>query len=104
MSHHLMKSGYAALADRINRFPQGAPQSDTLYKILNILFTEKDAALVSLLPIKPFTTEKAARIWKMKASAARKILDDLAGRALLLDIEEEGGQTYVLPPPMAGFF
>ncbi len=104
MTHHLMKSGYAALADRINRFPQGAPQSDTLYKILNILFTEKDAALVSLLPIKPFTTENAARIWKMKVSAARKILDDLAGRALLLDIEEEGGQTYVLPPPMAGFF
>jgi ferredoxin len=40
----------------------------------------------------------------MKASAARQILDDLANRALLLDIEDEGGQTYVLPPPMAGFF
>jgi ferredoxin len=104
MTHHLMKSGYAALTDRINRFPQGAPPSNTLHKILNILFTEKDAALVSLLPIKPFTTENAARIWKMKTSAAQKILDDLANRALLLDIEEEGEQTYVLPPPMAGFF
>jgi ferredoxin len=104
MTHHLMKSGYAALTDRINRFPQGAPPSDTLYKILNILFTEKNAALVSLLPIKPFTAEKAARIWKMKMSAARKILDDLANRAILLDIEEDGGQTYVLSPPMAGFF
>jgi Pyruvate/2-oxoacid:ferredoxin oxidoreductase delta subunit len=104
MTHHLVKSGYAALADRINRFPQGAPLSDTLYKILNILFTEKDAALVSLLPIKPFTIANAARIWKMKISAAQKILDDLADRALLLDIEEDGKQTYVLPPPMAGFF
>ena len=104
MTHHLVKSGYAALADRINRFPQGAPPSETLYKILSILFSEKDAALVSLLPIKPFTAEKAARIWKMKISAARKILDDLSARALLLDMEEDGGQTYVLPPPMAGFF
>jgi ferredoxin len=104
MTHHLMKSGYAALADRINRFPQGAPPSDTLYKILNVLFTEKDAALVSLLPIKPFTTENAARLWKMKLSAAQKTLDDLASRAVLLDIEEDGKQTYVLPPPMAGFF
>jgi ferredoxin len=104
MTHHLMKSGYAALVDRINRFPQGAPPSDTLYKILNILFTEKDADLVSRLPIKPFTAELAARIWKMKMPAAQKILDDLASRAILVDIEDDGRQTYVLPPPMAGFF
>jgi ferredoxin len=104
MTHHLVKSGYAALTDRINRFPQGAPPSEALYKILGILFSEKDAALVSLLPIKPFTAEKAARIWKMKISAAQKILDDLAARAILLDMEEDGEQTYVLPPPMAGFF
>jgi len=104
MTHHLVKSGYTALVDRINRFPQGAPPSDTLYKILKVLFSEKDAALVSLLPIKPFTVEKAARIWKMKVSDAQKILDDLAGRAILLDMEENGKQTYILPPPMAGFF
>jgi len=104
MTHHLMKSGYTALVDRINRFPQGAPPSESLYKILKILFAERDAALVSLLPIKPFTTEKAARIWKMKLSEARKILEDLADRAILLDMEEDGTQTYVLPPPMAGFF
>jgi ferredoxin len=104
MTHHLVKSGYTALVDRINRFPQGAPPSDTLYKILKVLFSEKDAALVSLLPIKPFPVVKAARIWKMKTSDAQKILDDLADRAMLLDMEENGEQTYVLPPPMAGFF
>jgi ferredoxin len=104
MTHHLMKSGYAALVDRINRFPQGATSSETLYKILNLLFNEKDAALVSLLPIKPFTAEKASRIWKTKVSKARRILDDLSSRAILLDIEQDGNQTYVLPPPMAGFF
>lgn len=104
MTHHLVKSGYTVLVDRINRFPQGAPPSDTLYKILKVLFSEKDAALVSLLPIKPFTVEKAARIWKMETSDAQKILDDLADRAMLLDMEENGKQTYVLPPPMAGFF
>ncbi len=104
MTHHLMKSGYAALVERINLFPQGAPPSETLQRILKILFTEKDAALVSLLPIKPFTAGQAARIWKVTASAAQKILDDLAGRALLLDMEEDGEETYVLPPPMAGFF
>ena len=104
VTHHLVKSGYVSLIDRINLFPQGASPSETLYKILKILFSEKDAALVSLLPIKPFTTEKAARIWKMKASEAQKTLDELADRAILLDMEADGKRTYILPPPMAGFF
>jgi hypothetical protein len=35
----------------------------------------------------------------MKISSARKILDDLASRAILLDIEEYGKQVYFLPLP-----
>jgi len=104
VSHHLVKSGYTALVERINHTPQGAPPAETLYRILQILFSEKDAALVAQLPIMPFTVNKAARIWKVKPSEARRTLEDLAGRALLLDMEEEGEQTYLLPPPMAGFF
>jgi ferredoxin len=104
MAHQIMKSGYAALTDRLNRFPQGAHPSELLRKILGILFTEKEAALVALLPIKPFTAKKAAEIWKIPLAAARQELDRLAGRALLLDMEGEEETTYVLPPPMAGFF
>ena len=104
MAHHTLKSAYASLTERLNRFPQGAPPSELLEKILGILFSEREAALVSLLPIKPFTAEKAAAAWKMPPGEARKILDGLAARAILLDTEEQGRRTYLLPPPMAGFF
>lgn len=105
MAHHTIKTGYENLAARLNRFPQGAPPSDVLYQILTMLFSEKEAELVALLPIKPFIAEKAARIWQMDTANARKILDELASRAILLDIEDPAGQqTYILPPPMAGFF
>lgn len=104
MSHITLKSGYTELVDRLNHFPQGAPPSDTLYKILQILFSEREAALVALLPIKPFTAKKAAEIWKMDLKEAQKVLDALASRAILLDIEANGKTTYTLPPPMAGFF
>ena len=57
-----------------------------------------------MLPIKPFTAQQAAEIWKTPIQQAMGILDDLAGRALLVDIESEGQIIYVLPPPMAGFF
>lgn len=104
MAHRTLKSSYAALTERLNRFPQGAPPSETLEKILKIIIREKEAALISQLPIKPFTVAKAARIWKMPVAQAQKALDELAGRAILVDVEKDGESVYVLPPPMAGFF
>lgn len=104
MAHHTTKSGYSQLIDRLNRYPQGAPPSQLLNQILKMLFSEKAAELVSLLPIKPFTAEKASRIWKMDISSTQKALDELAGKAILVDIEHNGTSFYTLPPPMAGFF
>ncbi len=106
MAHHntIKANSYNGLVDRLNRFPLGAPPAELLFKVLKVLFSEREARLVSLLPIKPFTDKKAAAIWKMNLLDARVILNDLADRGLLLDYESEVGTTYVLPPPMAGFF
>ena len=104
MAHHTLKSGYPQLVDRLNRFPQGAPPSEALYKILAMLFSEREAGLVALLPIKPFTAEQASRAWKLDLVETRKVLDTLAGRAILVDVERDGRSVYTLPPPMAGFF
>ena len=103
MSHIAHTSAYQQLVERLNRFPQGAPPSELLFKILKMLFSEKDAYLVSLTPIRPFTVKKIAEIWKMSEKNARLRLDDLADRGLLVDFENEGEPLYVLPPPMAGF-
>lgn len=104
MAHRTLKTSYSALTDRLNRFPQGAPPSELLNKILKVLFSDREAQLVSLLPIKPFTAQKASQIWKTDLTTTRKILDTLADRAILVDIEQNGEQEYALPPPMAGFF
>lgn len=104
MSHHTAREGYKKLTERINRFPQGAPPSETLYKILELLFTEREARLVAQLPIKPFGAAEAAKAWGMPLPEARQILNALASRAILLDTESDSGTTYILPPPMAGFF
>jgi len=104
MAHTTLKTGYSDLADRLNRFPQGAPPSDLLFRILSMLFSEEEAGLVSLMPIKPFTAEKASRIWKKSLTETRNILDQLAGRGILVDIQQDDELVYVLPPPMAGFF
>lgn len=104
MAHHTAKKGYQDLVKRLNRFPQGAAPTELLYKILGQLFSEREAALVALLPIKPFTAKQAAAIWKVSLAEAEKTLAELASRAILLDGENNGVVQYILPPPMAGFF
>ncbi len=105
MAHHSLKNGYSRLVERINLFPQGAPPDDLLFGILKVLFSEKEATLVALLPIRPFSLKAAARVWKCPEAEARVLLEDLASRGMILDMEADGeGRVYSMPPPMAGFF
>jgi ferredoxin len=104
MSHATLRNSYQSLLDRINLFPQGAPPSELLFRILEVLFTRDEAALVALLPIKPFSVAAAAQVWKRPAAECQKILEALADKGMLLDMEMRGEQIFVLPPPMAGFF
>ncbi|MDR3764531.1 MAG: 4Fe-4S dicluster domain-containing protein [Acidobacteriota bacterium] len=104
MAHQTARESYRKLSERLNRFPQGAPPTEMLFRILEVLFTAEEAELVSLLPIKPFNLKAAAHVWKKPESEARSILDRLASRGMMLDTEIDGEQAYVLPPPMAGFF
>ena len=105
MAHKTARSAYKNLVERLNQFPQGAPPSETLYKILEMLFSEEEAEIVAQLPIRPFTVDKASRILGRDETETEKILDELASRAILLDArDDEGNKRYILPPPMAGFF
>lgn len=104
MAHATLKGSYRSLAERINLFPQGAPPTELLFRILEVLFTVEEAALVARLPIRPFDAATAARVWKKPLVESRKLLESLAGKGMMLDMEIDGQQIFVLPPPMAGFF
>ncbi|MBC8501091.1 MAG: 4Fe-4S binding protein [Nanoarchaeota archaeon] len=101
---HVTSKSYHQLQQRLDKSPQGAPASEALFKILETLFTEEEAKLVSKLPIKAVTAKKTAQRWKKKESEAKKILDILADKGLMLDMFDGKKQTYILAPTMAGFF
>ena len=104
MGHLTSRDAYRNLEDRINWFTQGAPPSETLTKILKLLFTEKEAKWVAMLPIRPFSLKKAAQIWGTTEGKAEKLLDHLCEKGLLVDSYYHGVRQFVLPPPMIGFF
>lgn len=103
MGHLTTRDAYKNLSERINLFTQGAPVSETLYSILQVLYSEQEAKLVALLPIRPFNIKKAAYIWGMTEAKAEKLLDRLCEKALLVDSDYHGERRFVMPPPMAGF-
>lgn len=100
---HIANS-YLDLQKRLGKFPQKAPASESLFQILEILFSEEEALLVSKLPIKFFTVGEAAKIWKKTVESSAPILNELADKGLLIDLENKGKQAFSLAPPMAGFF
>ena len=104
MGHLTSRDAYRNLEDRINWFMQGAPASPTLTKILEVLFTEKEARQVAMLPIRPFTLKKAASVWGISEAEAEKMLDGLCEKGLMVDSYNKGVRQFVLPPPMIGFF
>lgn len=101
---HITSKSYKNLQIRLDRHAQGAPGSETLYKILEILFTEKEAGLVAKLPIRFFTIKEAAKRFKKDLVETEKILNGLADKGVLLDLENRKKRIFILAPTMAGFF
>ncbi len=103
MGHLTSRDAYKSLEDRINSFPIGAVQSETFYKILQVLYTEEEAGRLAQLPIRPFSVSRAAKCWGISELQAEKFLDHLCDKALLVDSSYEGKRRFVMPPPMIGF-
>jgi len=101
---HLTARGYQTLQRRLDQAPQGAPASETLSRILEVLFTEEEAQVVSLLPIDIFTLDEATRLLKTSNTETKVILDTLADKGLLVDLATGATQAYAMPFTFAGFF
>ncbi|HDP95996.1 MAG TPA: (Fe-S)-binding protein [Candidatus Aminicenantes bacterium] len=104
MGHANVSRAYRNLQKRLDRSPQGAPESEALFRILKELFSEQEARLVSRLPFRYFTVETAAETWKKPHSEAEAILDTLADKGLMLDFKAGEERKFILAPTMAGFF
>ena len=104
MGHAHVSKNFLNLQQRLDKSPQGAPESETLFRILQELFSEEEARLVSSLPFRYFTVATAAAIWKMTEAETETILNTLADKGLLLDFKSKEERRFMLAPTMAGFF
>jgi Pyruvate/2-oxoacid:ferredoxin oxidoreductase delta subunit len=86
--------------------PQDPGAKQAWREILETLFSPDDAALAARLPVIPTTVDELARRTGKEADALRARLDAMAGKGLVLDLHDArtGATTYMLAPPVVGFF
>ncbi len=113
MGHGAFARGeYRALAGRLARGPMAMvepadPAARRAWQdILEILFSPEDAELAALLPVVPTTAEALTARTGMDTATLRGRLEAMADRGLVLDLRDRrtGETTYMLAPPVVGFF
>ncbi|OPY89049.1 MAG: Ferredoxin [Syntrophus sp. PtaU1.Bin208] len=101
---HLTMHNYRLLQKRMDRSIPGIYDSATLYELLKILFTDEEARLCSVMPLTYFSLGDIAKIWNKAEEESERVLQDLAGKGLVYFCEEAGRRTFLLSPPVLGFF
>lgn len=101
---HLTIHNYRSLQKRMDRSIPGIFDSTTLYELLKILFTDEEARLCSVMPLTYFSLNDIAGIWGKTEEEAEGILMTLAGKGLVYFDEDHGKKTFILSPPVLGFF
>jgi ferredoxin len=101
---HLTIHNYRNLQKRMDRSIPGIYDSNTLYELLKILFTDEEAQLCSMMPLTYFTRGDISKIWDKSEEETEIVLQNLASKGLVYFAEDEGKKTYLLAPPVLGFF
>lgn len=105
MGHHLDgKSSIVPLIDRLNKYPIGLPDSDTLRRILAILFTEEEAFVASRFPLTEATLAELVRATGWESFKLQGKLAEMAEKGLVMDTTYGGKTFYLLMPGLIGFF
>ncbi len=105
MGHHLEgKSSIVPLIDRLNKYPIGLPDSDTLRRILAILFSEEEAYIASRFPLTEATLPELVRATGWESLQLKAKLEQMAEKGLVMDTTYGGKTYYLLLPGLIGFF
>jgi len=102
--HHEGKSSIVPLIDRLNRYPIGLPDSETLRRILAILFSADEAHVASRFPLTEATLAELVRATGWNQEKLQPVLESMADKGLIMDLVYGHRTYYLLLPGLIGFF
>jgi ferredoxin len=94
---------YQRLQQRLDRMPTGAPDSPVFQQILRLLFTVEQAEIAAKMPT-ICSVPVLARRTGVPESDLLPVVDEMAGKGLVVDLEHQGERYVALAPVVIGFF
>lgn len=104
MGHTVGKDVYRALGRKIDGLTVRAPWSDTLRAILEELYSEEDARLVSAMPWGFSSLERLEKVTGFSRPELERLLGSLCPRGLVIDVWAGGTYRYAPSPMVIGIF
>jgi electron transport complex protein RnfB len=95
---------YEKLREILDTHPTGAPKSAVFDKILRILFTPDEAAILLHMNFAPRPVDVIAAAAEMAVEEADRMLGAMADRTLVFSREKSGKRSYGLLPTVPGLF
>jgi NAD-dependent dihydropyrimidine dehydrogenase PreA subunit len=105
MGHLLASKAYLVpLIDRLNRYPVGLVDHQTLREILALLFSEEEALIASRFPLTETTLDELATATGLPAERLLPQLEAMADKGLVMDLPCGDTTYWLLMPGLIGFF
>jgi ferredoxin len=104
MGHLVAKDVYRDLGRAIDGLNTRAPWNETLRAILRELYTGEEADLVSRMPTGLAPLHRIAEITGIPERRLSGLLENLAAKGLVMDLEAEDGFRYTVSPFIVGVF
>jgi Na+-translocating ferredoxin:NAD+ oxidoreductase RNF subunit RnfB len=92
------------LRKRLHQNPVGLPEHPSVYEILSIFFTEKEAEVGSKFPFGLVTIEELQNLTGMNKDELEEILQGMMKKGLVTTSKKDHEVRYILSMAMVGFF
>ena len=92
------------LQKRLHKNPIGVPEHTSVYEILSILFSEKEAEVGSKFPVGAVTFEELQNVIGMNREELEEILEGMTKKGLVVTSKKDHKVRYLLSMAMGGFF
>lgn len=104
MGHMVGKDVYKMLGEKIDGLNMRSPQNNELFAILNELYSQEEAELVARMPYGLSSYDRILKLTGLAPAALQKLLDDLTGKGLIMDLYINGEYLYAPNPMVIGIF
>ena len=97
-------SVYEQLRERLDAHPSTAPKTETIDKILRILFAPQEADVAVKMSYKPKNATAIAKLAGISEDIAKKNLESMANKGIIISRRKDGDVLYGLVPLIPGVF